>query len=381
MPIPQFANTIASQIGSALRSAQDSARSGGASRILPTDGGLSRQQIESVVSGSAPKNQVANRNKSKAKTNADGNDRQSLSDYMSSAIETSRTSDADKAADDLGAFNDEVESEKQKQQEEAENLITDSNDMFLADFNAYSRNNLGGMGLYDFLVVDPNSQDDRDAWEALWNDAVMGRYYGEQKQQYGDFDAYWDAMMANTIDDVMASNDLQRQYFNNTGGDSMLQIFQGAANDGFIPEISGDQWQREDLENTYISDADLAALTMMYQYGMNGALDEDSGLDLETDPLAIAKLNDYLQLGNMQFGMGDGYDTKVGDIPEYESVDYVDPSAYERSVEEGLAAVPGYGLPDIGIRAIMNDRYGVGYQLRPGVEDLYSSYYGDEEQA
>ena len=385
MPIPKFANTVANQIGRTLRQAGQTAGNGGAQRVLPVNGPVDKEKVDEVMSGGGRRSN-ANANRKRLSQRQEQGDQRTLGDYVSSMISSSqqggksKTSQADAAADDLDSFTTDRQEQERQEQEEAENIITDADDMFLADFNAYSRDNLGGMGLYDFLVVDPNSQEDRDMWQAFWDDPTMGRYYGEQKQQYGDFDAYWDAMTANTIDDVMASNELQRQYFNNTGGDSMLQIFQGAANEGFIPEISGDQWRQEDMENMYASDADLAALTMMYQYGMNGALDDESGLDLETDPLAVAKLNDYLQLGNMQFGAGDGYDTKVGDLPEYESVDYVDPAAYDRSVEKGLASVPGYGLPDIGIRAIMNDRYGVGYQLRPGVDDLYSSYYDAYEE-
>lgn len=378
MAIPRFANAIANLVNSAaqgISSNAKSAKSGGASR------GNLRQQVSESAS-SKPK--AKKRSSSKSKEPDYGKQAQDILDRYSQQQEESKTGQADEAADNLSSFENEETEEQQKEEEKQNNTITDAEDMFLADFNTYSKNNLGGMGLYDFLEVDPNSQEDYDMWQAFWDDPAMGRYYGEEKQQYGDFDAYWNAMTGNTIDDIMASKDLQRQYFNNTGGDSMLQIMQGVANAGFIPEIMGDEWQQEDLQNLYANDRDLSALTMMYQYGMNGVLDDDSGLDLETDPLAIAKLNDYLQLGNMQFGYGDGYETKVGDVPEYTESIYVDPSAYQRSVDEGLASVPGYGLPDLGIRALMNERYGTGYQLRPGVEDLYSQYSStdeDEEEA
>lgn len=284
---------------------------------------------------------------------------------------------ADEAADDADDF---VAGQSESGQQSADGIATDYDDQFYADFNEYSRENLDGTGLYDFLEVDPYSQADYDAWEALWNDPVMGQYYGDQKKEFGDFDSYWKAMTQNSIDVIAASMDLQRKYFNNAGGDTMLQIYRGMANEGFVPSISGDQWQKDELTNLYASDPELAALTMMYMYGMSGALDEDSGLDLETDPYAVAKLNDYLQLGNMQFGTGEGYSTDVGEVPEYESVEYVDPNMYQRSVEENLAAVPGYGLPDLGIRAAMNDRYDVGYQLRPGVEDAYAQIAGASEE-
>lgn len=378
MAIPRFANAIANLVSSAAQGVGGSAKSA-------KSGGASRGNLRQQVSESASSKPKAKKQASPKSNEPDyGAQAQRIMDKYNQEKEESKTGQADEAADNLDSFENDKTEEQQKEEEKQNNTITDAEDMFLADFNTYSKNNLGGMGLYDFLEVDPNSQEDYDMWEAFWNDPAMGRYYGEQKQEYGDFDAYWNAMMANTIDDIMADPDLQRQYFNNTGGDSMLQIFQGVANAGFIPEISGDQWQQDELEDLYMNDRDLSALTMMYQYGMNGVLDEDSGLDLETDPLAIAKLNDYLQLGNMQFGYGDGYDTKVGKVPEYTESLYVDPSAYQRSVDEGLSSVPGYGLPDIGIRALMNERYGTGYQLRPGVEDLYSQYSStgeDEEQA
>lgn len=376
--MPRFANAIANLVNSAAQGINNSAKSakgGGASR-----GNLRQQISESAASKPKAKKQAP----AKPKEPDYGAQAQRIMEKYRQDKDESKTGQADEAADNLNDFENNETEEQQQEKEKQNNTITDAEDMFLADFNTYSKNNLGGMGLYDFLEVDPDSQEDYDMWQAFWDDPAMGRYYGEQKQKYGDFDTYWNAMTGNTIDDIMASKDLQRQYFNNTGGDSMLQIMQGVANEGFIPEIMGDEWQQQDLENLYSSDRDLAALTMMYQYGMNGVLDDDSGLDLETDPLAIAKLNDYLQLGNMQFGYGDGYETKVGDIPEYTESIYVDPSAYQRSVDEGLSSVPGYGLPDLGIRALMNKRYGTGYQLRPGVEDLYSQYSStdeDEEEA
>ena len=341
-----------------------SQQSGGARRVQPES---SKQSTTNRIAGTPGASSERYRNQQRQRWRQEALQRQ----------EESKQNQADEAADDI----DEFESgQNESGQQSSDGIATDYDDQFYADFNEYSRANLDGTGLYDFLEVDPYSQEDYEAWEALWNDPTMGKYYADQKEKYGDFDAYWQAMIGNSIDDIMASTDLQQQYFNNAGGDTMLQIYRGVANEGFVPDISGDQWQQDELTNLYASDPELAALTMMYMYGMNGVLDEDSGLDLETDPYAVAKLNDYLQLGNMQFGTGDGYSTEVGAVPEYESVEYVDPNMYQRAVEENLAAVPGYGLPDLGIRAAMNDRYNVGYQLRPGVEDAYAQVSGAGEE-
>lgn len=359
-------DSLASAIGKSSGRAVN-ARPGGASRhVAPVSSnstGGSRRETESIKA--TPSN---------AYDNIAEDPRTKIHSRKKSKVD-----EADEAADDLTEFND-GQNEGEGDGDGSGNLITDSEDQFLADFNAYSRDNLNGIGLYDFLSVDPNSQSDREMWEAFWNDPVMGRYYGEQKQEYGDFDAYWNAMMSNTIDEIMGDMDLERQYFNNTGGDSMYQIMMGLAHDGFIPTSSGDQWQQDEMDSMYAGNPDLAALTMMYQYGYAAAQDEDSGLDLETDPLAVAKLNDYLQLGNMQFGTGDDYSTEVGDLPSEEFNNLVDPTAYQTSVDKGYSSIPGAGLPTLGIRSIMNDRYGVGYQLRPGVEDLYAEYSsGDDD--
>lgn len=356
---------LASAIGKTSRSPINAKPGGASRRVMPVSSnstGGSRRETESIkATPSSAYDNIGEDPRTRIHSKKD-----------------SKVSEADEAADDLDDFND-GQGEGEGEGNENENLITDSEDQFLADFNAYSRDHLNGMGLYDFLSVDPNSQSDREMWEAFWNDPTMGRYYGEQKQEYGDFDAYWNAMMANTIDEIMGNMDLERQYFNNTGGDSMYQIMMGLAHDGFIPTSSGDRWQQDEMDRMYTDNPDLAALTMMYQYGYSAAQDPESGLDLETDPLAVAKLNDYLQLGNMQFGTGDGYDTEVGDLPDDEFSNFVDPTAYQTSVEKGYSSIPGAGLPVLGIRSIMNDRYGVGYQLRPGVEDLYAEYSSSDD--
>ena len=368
-----------SQVASAARNQADSVEGGSASRQT---GGARRIPSESPRQSTADRTRQSTTNRI-AGTPGASSERyrnQQRQRWRQEALERQKEdkrNQADEAADDADDFK---AGQSESGQQSADGIATDYDDQFYADFNEYSRANLDGQGLYDFLEVDPYSQEDYEAWEAFWNDPTMGEYYADQKEEYGDFDAYWRAMIANNIDDIMASNDLQRQYFNNAGGDTMLQIYRGVANEGFVPDVSGDQWQQDELTNLYASDPELAALTMMYIYGMNGVLDEDSELDLETDPYAVAKLNDYLQLGNMQFGTGDGYSTEVGDVPEYESVEYVDPNMYQRSVEENLAAVPGYGLPDLGIRAAMNDRYDVGYQLRPGVDDAYAQVFNTGEE-
>lgn len=278
---------------------------------------------------------------------------------------------ADVAADRMTADTERDEEKEEKQNDTA----TEYDDPFYAAFNAYSDDNLGGMGLYDFMTVDPNSAEDRAAWEAMVNSDEMSGYYSGLLDRYGGFDAMYDQAVANDLDTVMASQELQRQYLNSPGGDTADAFFQGVSHDGFVPDVSGDQWRADEMMNMYYENPDYNAATLEYLFGMDALANGGDAYGLEADPYALAKMNDYLALGNMQFGYGDGYSTKVGDVPEQEGFNAVDPEAYDRALEEQLSAIPGYSLPDLGVRAMVYDKYGAGYQMRPGVEDAYAQYY------
>ena len=367
-------------------SMQSSSSNPGALRLTNSDGGGRRS------SGSSMRQTLSSNPGAPQIT---GDDDWDISSLVSEAAgnATSAVDAANAAADSKKA----AMSEQQKNDEEL--ASSDPEDQFYKDFNDYSANNLGGMGIYDFMVVDANSDADRDQWRSIMSDDSMGRYWEDEfmdwvASNYGDddiagmtydqaienyFNPWYDQKTSKTIDDVMTSQELQREYFNNSDGDTMNAIYQGIANDGFVPDVTGDTWRQEDMMNLYLNDPDLAAATMLYLYGVD-ALYNDEDLDLEDDPYAVDKLNDYLALGNMEFGTGDDYSTDVGELSDVTSFNAVNPDQYDLSIEKGWSSVPGYGIPVTGaVRSKMYDRYGVGYREKPEVTAAYQQAYGSEE--
>lgn len=380
MPIPKDAiSTVSQSIKSAIKSVQDTANSQGAKRV---QGSSYNPGAPKIVNGGGKKKSVDSNDTEYIRNDSwnpgalqiigASEDEKSPSTLIKDAVDA-----ANAAADSKG---EESAEQDAGDRETGDVLVTDQPvDMFYKDFNAYSADNLNGTGIYDFMIVDPDSAEDRAQWQAITSDPTMGRYWSGDISEAGGFDPWYDEMTSRTIDDVMTSQELQRMYFNNAGGDTMNAIYQGVAHDGFIPDVTGDQWQQDEMYQLYASDPDLSAATMMYLYGVDALYNDDS-LDLESDPLAVAKLNDYLALGNMQFGIGDGYSTDVGDISEADSFNAVNPDQYYTSIEKGWSSVPGYGIPVTGaVRSKMYDRYGTGYQEKPEVTSAYQQAYSSGE--
>lgn len=270
--------------------------------------------------------------------------------------------------------------DEQKQLEESS-----AGDNFQADFEAYSEANLDGMGINDFMRVDPNSRKDKEAWRAMVEDDTMSAYYDDLIAQYGGFDQYWDAMTANTLSDVLADDELQLQYFGS--GDVTQSIMDQLAYEGYFPSITGDTGRQDEIYAMLKSDPQAAADLMAYNYRQNlgGMLsqDVDSGnmtLDEARDVLSLDEYNELGDYGNMQYGYGAGYDMGASafDPESFEVNGVISPADWDKSVENRYTSLPGYGLASVGDdRSIARYLYDAGYQEQEGVPELWASYYGE----
>lgn len=282
--------------------------------------------------------------------------------------------------------------EAAKQQEETE--ANAAGDNYKADFEAYSDANLGGMGINEFMRVDPYSQEDKDAWRAMVEDETMAPYYEDLLAEYGGFDQYWDAMTANTLADVLADSALQTQYFG--AGDITKDIMSQLRYEGYYPEITGDTGAQDEIYALLEADPQAAEDMMLYNYRQNlgGLLAQDvSNGDMTIDDarsiLSLDEYNDLGSYGNMQYGYGDGYDMNAKDFDpaSFEVIDSISPSDWDKSIEKQYTSLPGYGLASVGNdRALAKYLYDAGYQEQEGVPELWASYLGedtgeDEEEA
>ena len=277
----------------------------------------------------------------------------------------------------------------QQQVEEQQQLEEDtSGDNFKADFEAYSDANLGGVGINDFMRVDPNSQEDKDAWRAMVEDETMSAYYDDLISGYGGFDQYWDAMTANTLADVLADDALQTQYFGS--GDITQDIMEQLEYEGYLPAVTGDTGQQDEIYSLLAADPQAAADLMTYNYRQNlaGLLAQDvaDGSMTEDDARGILSLDEYNELGdygNMQYGYGDGYDMSATgfDPATFEVNGTISSNDWNRSVEKGYTSLPGYGLADLGDdRALANYLYRAGFQEQEGVPELWAAYRGEDTE-
>lgn len=257
------------------------------------------------------------------------------------------------AARDKGESQDERTAESK-----AAGEVRTPDDRFYADFERYSDANLGGMSLADFL--DTSTDEDRDLWRAFTDDKTMGRYYQDQISDYGGFDAWYDAMTGDTIDDLMSDPAVA---YRHAGGsaDTVRALYDYAAQLGFVPEVGGDSVESNQLRALYESDPTLARDTMMYQYLMYGLNNQDDF----TDRFSINDVNDMSGLDQMYFGFGDDFYTDHRGLPEEgETFMVVDPDFYVSSAEKGWSSADGYGLPESGLTGLVYDRYGAGYNGR-----------------
>lgn len=289
---------------------------------------------------------------------------------------------------EAGEDYDAAQGEDAQQQAEEQQQLEESSagDNFQADFDAYSAEHLNGMGINDFMRVDPNSQEDRDAWRAMVEDETMSAYYDDLIAEYGGFDQYWDAMTANTLADVLADDQLQLQYFGS--GDVTQSIMDQLSYEGYLPTITGDTGQQAEIDALLAADPQAAADLMAYNYRQNlgGMLAQevDSGNMTLDEARGILSLDEYNELGdygNMQYGYGDGYDMGAAefDPASFEVNGTISPADWNKSIENRYTSLPGYGLASVGNdRAIARYLYDAGYQEQEGVPELWAGYYGED---
>ena len=253
--------------------------------------------------------------------------------------------------------------EEQASEDQAANEVRTLDDRFYSDFERYADANLGGMSLGDFL--DTSTAEDRDLWRAFTEDETMGRYYQDQINDYGGFDAWYDAMTGDTIDDLMSDPAVAYRHAGGSG-DTVKALYDYAAQLGFVPEVGGDSVESNQLRTMYESDPALARDTMMYQYLMYGLNNQDDF----TDRYSINDVNDMSGLDQMYFGFGDDFSTSHRGLPaEGETFMVVDPDFYVSSAESGWSSADGYGLPESGLTGLVYDRYGGGFRNRKSMTE------------
>lgn len=277
-----------------------------------------------------------------------------------------------KVAEDEAAK--EAEVEKLSEQDKADN--------YYDDLMAYSNANLGGMDVYDIMVVDPYSQDDREMWRALTSDDVLGKYYEDAISQYGDFDTYYDNMIAETLEDVLADQAAQFSHFG--AGAATQAIMNSLAAQGYVPAVNGTDGQAAEIMSLLGSDNQANADLMAYIYRQNLAgsmyndvLNGNMTIDDARDILSLEEYSDLGRYGNMEYGRGDGYDIE-GDASraaDFQVVDAIDPEAWQKSIDKQYTSLPGYGLHDVGYdRALAKALYGANAREQEGVSDLWAAY-------
>jgi len=249
------------------------------------------------------------------------------------------------------------------------NRVYTVSDPFMAMFERYSDDNLGGMGLGEFLQTD-GSQEDRDMWRAFTSDPTMGRYYSDAIDEAGGFDQWYDQMTGVTIDDIMADPSLQYAYFGGSD-DTVHSIHDWASQQGWVPDVSGSGTDSANLTYLFESDPSLAANVMDYMFAMNALNNQESA----TDVFSVDEMNNLLALDGLEYGYGDDYAYGDHSVPdEGEQFLAVDPEFWTESLEKGWSSVPGYGLSNRGAAGLMRERYDTGYMRRPGVDDAYAAY-------
>ena len=249
------------------------------------------------------------------------------------------------------------------------NRVDTADDMFAMLFDGYSNKNLGGMSLGEFLNTD-GSQERRDMWRAFTEDPLGQLYYGDEIEQAGGFDNWYDQKTGVTFKDIMADPELQRKYFG--GSDKTVHaIHQFAVENGWIPAVLSDAIGSTDLTWLFESDPSLSATVMDYMFAMNALNDQDD----VTDVFSLNEMNNLLALDGLEFGYGDGYTYGDHSVPEEgEQFLAVDPEFWIESMQKGWSSVPGYGLSNRGAAGLMRKRYDTGFARRPGVDDAYASY-------
>lgn len=320
-------------------------RAGGQSPKSPANVPRSTSAIEAALSNTRQNNRIQSY------------DRQSLP----------RTSGVN-AADSKKAFaSQDVQDDLAKQDQEHKQVKTVS-DPFMALYERYADEHLGGMGLGEFLATD-GSREDRDMWRAFTEDPLINRYYADAIDQAGGFDNWYDQKTGATLKDIMADPGMQYDYFGGSD-DTVHSIHDWAAQQGWTPDVSGSGIDSANLAYLFESDPSLAAGVMDYMFAMNALNNQESA----TDVFSIDEMNNLLALDGLEFGYGDDYTYGDHSVPdEGEQFLAVDPEFWAESLEKGWSSVPGYGLSNRGAAGLMRKRYDTGYMRRPGVDDAYAA--------
>lgn len=284
------------------------------------------------------------------------------------------------------------EKDKDKKGKGDEEQVTyeGNSDNFLPDFNAYSDANLGGMGITDFMVVDPYSDEDREMWRAMTEDDVMGKYYTDILGEYdNDFDAFYNDMIGLTLSEMLAND--QYMIDRMGAGEVSHSILNDLAAMDMTPYVVGTDAEIQAIANQMGEDPAMVGDIMYYIYGQNvaGSLarevaEGNISREEATDILSLGEYNDSQAYGNMQYGYGDEYRTPG---TEFDAENFEpDFNLYADDWYEGISkkytSQPGWGNPQLGnSRAIAYDLYGAGYTPQEGVEDAWLQYLGETEQA
>lgn len=246
-------------------------------------------------------------------------------------------------------------------------------------FERYSKENLDGMGIYDFVVVDPYSSEDRQMWRDWVYSEEAADFYKDTLAEYGnDFDAYFDAMTGLKLTDVLADPEAILDYL--PSNEWIGNFLDEVAYRGYIPDIGGDEGQQAKIESFLDSNPYAAALQMRYMYGHNlaaslandilaGEMTQEEAQDI----LSLDEYNYLMELGNARFGYGDEYSGEIRDHDgsEFEMITKIDPNAYEESQEKHYTSYPGTGLADFGdTRVLAKILYGddIGWMDNPNVD-------------
>lgn len=263
-------------------------------------------------------------------------------------------------------------------------------------WETYSDENLDGMGLYDFVVVDPYSSEDRQMWKDWVYSPEAYEFYKDVLAEYdGNFDSYYNDMIGLTLEEVLSD---PMEALNYLPSNELVGTFlDEVAYRGYIPDISGDEGQQAKVYSFLKNNPYAVSLQMRSMWGHNLAAqlanDIMAGEMTQDEAQEILELDEwnYLnELGNARFGYGDEYSGKIKDYDggDFEMITSIDPEKYEESQERRYTSYPGTGLADFGdTRVLTKIIYGdeVGWTDNPNVDgsglsasDLWDEYESGE---
>lgn len=304
----------------------------------------------------------------------------------------------EKAQNEYSAWKKEDRQEKEeKAKAEAEAEAAAAEEPGLDEiWETYSDENLDGMGLYDFVVVDPYSSEDRQMWKDWVYSPEAYEFYKDVLAEYdGNFDAYYNDMIGLTLEEVLADPMTALDYL--PSNELVGTFLDEVAYRGYIPDISGDEGQQAKVYSFLKNNPYAVSLQMRSMWGHNLAAqlanDIMAGEMTQDEAQEILELDEwnYLnELGNARFGYGDEYSGEIKDYDggDFEMITSIDPEKYEESQERRYTSYPGTGLADFGdTRVLTKIIYGdeVGWTDNPNVDgsglsasDLWDEYESGE---